>query len=200
MSRRIIVSLIAAVALAVSALASTAGATITITQAEAGPGYQNLSPFNCGGKTFYLTPHYVTDPNGQMFQVQGSGLPIRLGFGWAAHQESQMRQFFLYSNGSVSISGTDTFADSWTDNPAGTPYVTQQGIAWSQLESTMGTPPGGTQSLPVVVSAYRGVLSLAPGTYILSQTFLFDRPIQDGIGSKSIRDPMTSTCTFTVAA
>ena len=85
MGRRIIVSLVAAVALAVSALASTAGATITITQAPAGPGYQNLSPFNCGGKTFYLTPHYVTDPNGNMFQVQGSGLPIRLGFGWAAH-------------------------------------------------------------------------------------------------------------------
>ncbi len=198
MGRRIIVSLVAAVALAVSALASTAGATITITQAQAGPGYQNLSPFNCGGRTFYLTPHYVTDPNGNMFQVQGSGLPIRLGFGWAAHQESQMRQFFLYSHGSVSISGTDTFADSWADNPAGTPYVTQQGIAWSQLEPTTGTPPGGTHSVPAVASFYRGVLSLGPGTYTLSQTFVFDRPIQDGF--KSYRGSMTSTCTFTVAA
>ena len=51
MTKRVIVSLIAALALVLTA---TASAAISITQAPAGPGYQNLSPYNCDGKTFYL--------------------------------------------------------------------------------------------------------------------------------------------------
>ena len=60
MKKRIIAALAASFAL--MALASTAEAAITITQAPAGPGYQNLSPWTCGGRSF-----------------SASGAPIRLG-------------------------------------------------------------------------------------------------------------------------
>jgi hypothetical protein len=180
MKKRIIAAL--AASLALMALASTAGAAITIAQAPAGPGYQNLSPWTCNGRTF-----------------SASGNPIRLGFGWAAHTASQMRQFFLYSHGSVSISGSDTFSDSWADNPSGDPFVTAQNIAWSSLESIQATPPGGGASVQAVASNYRGVLSLAPGTYTLSVQFVFDRPVQDGF--QSYRGTLSnSPCTFTVTA
>jgi hypothetical protein len=196
MNKRIIAALVALLAL--MALASTAEAAITVTQAPAGPGYQNLSPFNCSGRTFYLTPHEGTDANGNPFTIPGSGQPIRLGFGWAAHTPSQMRQFFTYSHGSISITGTDTFSDSWSDNPNGTPYVSQQGIAWSQLEDIQATPPGGSTTVTAVASNYRGTLSLTPGTYTLSVTFVFDRPVQDGFSS--YKGSLNGTCTFTVAA
>jgi hypothetical protein len=197
MKKRIIVTLAASLALVV--LASTAEAAITVTQAPAGPGYQNLSPWNCGGRTYYLTPHQGTDQNGNPFTIPGSGQPIRLGFGWAANTPSQMTQFFRYSHGSVSITGTDTFADSWADNPSGNPFVTAQNIAWSALESIQATPPGGGTSIKAVASNYRGVLSLAPGTYTLSVQFVFDRPVQDGF--TSYRGSLSnSPCTFTVAA
>jgi len=179
MKKRIIAALAASFAL--MALASTAEAAITITQAPAGPGYQNLSPWNCGGRTY-----------------SASGAPIRLGFGWAAHTAAQMSQFFQYSNGSVSITGTDTLSDSWADNPNATPYVSQQGIAWSPLESIMATPPGGGTQVSAVASTYRGVLSIAPGTYTLSVTFVFDRPIQDGF--KVYKGSLNGTCTFTVTS
>ena len=179
MKKRFIAALAASIAL--MALASTAGAAITITQAPAGPGYQNLSPWNCGGRTY-----------------SASGAPIRLGFGWAAHTSAQMTQFFKYSHGSVSITGTDTLSDSWADNPNATSYVSQRGIAWSQLESVMATPPGGGAQIAAVVSNYRGVLSLAPGTYTLSVTFVFDRPVQDGF--TSYKGSLSGTCNFTVAA
>ena len=198
MSKRIIVSLIAAVALAVSALASTAGATITITQAQAGPGYQNLSPHTCGGRTFYLTAHQGTDANGNPIQVPGSGLPIRLSFGWGANTDSQMRQFFKYSHGSVSITGSDSFSDSWANSPSGDPFVSQQGIVWDLTPQTLTPPGNSSQTVQGFSSNYRGVLSLAPGTYTLSQSFVFDRPVQDGFAS--YRGSLTSTCTFTVAA
>jgi hypothetical protein len=180
MKKRIIAALAASFAL--MALASTAGAAITITQAApAGPGYQNLSPWNCGGRTY-----------------SASGAPIRLGFGWAAHTSAQMRQFFQYSHGSVSITGTDTLSDSWADNPNATPYVSQRGIAWGPLESIMATPPGGGAQIAAVSSTYRGVLSLAPGTYTLSVTFVFDRPVQDGFNS--YKGSLNGTCAFTVTA
>jgi hypothetical protein len=180
MHKRIIAAL--AASLAVMAFASTAGAAIGITQAPAGPGYQNLSPWTCEGHTY-----------------SASGAPIRLGFGWAANTPAQMRQFFQYSHGSVAIAGTDTFFDSWADNPNATPYVSQQhGIAWSQLESITATPPGGGTQIAAVASNYRGVLALAPGTYTLSVTFGFDRPIQDGFGV--YKGSLNGTCSFTVTA
>jgi len=172
MKKCVIATLVAS--FAVMAFASTAGAVITITQAPAGPGYQNLSPWSCGGRTY-----------------SASGAPIRLGFGWAAHTAAQVRQFFQYSHGSVSITGSDTLSDSWADNPNATPYVSQQGIAWSPLESVMATPPGGGAQVAGVASNYRGVLSLAPGTYTLSVTFVFDRPVQDGF--KSYRGSLSGT-------
>jgi hypothetical protein len=178
MKKRIIAALAASFAL--MALASTAGATITITQAPPGPGYQNLSPWTCEGRTY----------------SRASG-PIRLQFGWGAHTESQMRQFFLYSHGSVSITGSDTFSDSWANSPTGEPFLTQQGIRWSSLEPATLTPPGGGGTLQGFSSNYRGVLSFAPGTYTLSVQFVFDRPVQDGF--QSYRGTLrNSPCTFTV--
>ena len=180
MKKRIVATL--ATLFATLALASTAAAAITITQAPAGPGYQNLSPWTCNGRNYSLA-------NG----------PIRLGFGWAAHTTAQMRQFFQYSHGSVSITGTDTLSDSWADNPNATPYVSQLGIAWSPLESIMATPPGGGAQIAAVASNYRGVLSLGPGTYTLSVMFVFDRPVQDGF--TSYRGSLSNGgCTFTVTS
>jgi hypothetical protein len=170
-----------AASFAAMALAATAAAAITITQAPGGPGYQNLSPWNCNGRSY-----------------SASGAPIRLGFGWAAKNSAEMTQFFKYSHGTVSITGTDTFSDSWADNPGGTPYVSQQGIAWSPLESGTGTPPGGTHQVAIVGSQYRGVLSLAPGTYTLSVTFVFDRPVQDGF--QSYQGSLSGSCTFSVTS
>src|SRR6188472_2005609 len=115
MKKRIIAVL--AASFAVLALAATASAAITITQAPGGPGYQNLSPFNCTG-------HVYT----------ASGSPIRLQFGWAAKNSAEMTQFFKYWHGTVDITGTATdgtaqsFHDEWADNPAGTPFLTQQRI------------------------------------------------------------------------
>jgi hypothetical protein len=191
MRKRIIVSSIAAVALAVGA--STAGAA-TIAQAPAGPGYQNLAPYPNGvGGCFGSTD---SGPN----YSASSSRPIRLQFGWGAKNAAQMTQFFKYSHGSVTITGTtpattDSFSDSWAVT-AGTPYLTQQGIQWSQLENTQATPPGGGTQVAAVMSNYRGILSISPGTYTLTQTYLFDHPVQDGFAS--YQKPIVSTCNFTV--
>ena len=93
-----------------------------------------------------------------------------------------MRQFFKYSHGSVSITGSDMFSDSWAGNPSsGTPFVTAQNIAWSQLESVTVISPGGGKPSPGLALFYRGVLSLAPGKYTLRQTFSMERPVQDRV-------------------
>jgi hypothetical protein len=183
MKKRILAVL--AASLAAMALAATASAAITITQAAAGPGYQNLSPFNCNGHVY-----------------SALGPPIRLQFGWGAKNSAEMTQFFKNSHGTVDISGTttdgtpDAFHDQWADNPAGTPYLTQQGIRWSALESGTGTPPGGGGQVSVVASEYRGVLAISPGTYTLSQTYVFDKPVQDGF--HSYQGTLSASCTFTV--
>ena len=183
MKKRIIAVL--AASFAALALAATASAAITITQAPGGPGYQNLSPFNCTG-------HVYT----------ASGSPIRLQFGWAAKNSAEMTQFFKYWHGTVDITGTATdgtaqsFHDEWAGNPAGTPFLTQQRIQWSALAAGTGTPPGGGGQVSIVGSQYRGVLAIAPGTYTLTQSFVFDRPVQDGFSS--YQGTLSATCTFTV--
>jgi len=176
MRKRIIVAL--AASLASMALASTAGAAITITQAPAGPGYQNLSPWNCGGHVY-----------------SASGAPIRLQFGWFANNQGGLRQFWDNSHGSVAITGTDTFADSWTDSKNGTPFVTAQGITWTN-EPGVGMPPGGG-TVTGVATIYRGVLAQAPGTYTLSVTFAIDKAINDGWDTYT-SDLSNTPCTFTV--
>jgi hypothetical protein len=97
-----------------------------------------------------------------------------------------MPQFCTYSNGSVSITGTDTLSDSWSDNPNGTPYVTQQAIAWSQLEDIHA---------PRRIDNRRGCRLELPGrafahtrTYTPSVRFAFDRRVQEP----------ERNCTFTV--
>ena len=198
MSKRIIVALMGAVALAVSALASTAGAAITITQAPAGSGYQNLSPYNCSGRTFYLTPHFFDpDPNtGIANQIPGSGLPIRLGFGWGAQTTQNMQQFFKNESGTVSITGTDSLSDSWGAT-SGNPATSVDGIAWSPVASNPLTRPDGTV-VSGYASFYRGVLSLAPGSYTLSVNIVLAHPVNDGYGT--YKGTLPGTCTFTVAA
>jgi hypothetical protein len=179
--RKVFAALMALVA--VLALAGTAAAAITISQAPAGPGYQNLSPWTCEGRTYDLS-------NG----------PIRLMFGWGAHTRSQMTQFFKYSSGTVTITGTDTFSDSWSST-GGEPFVSQQGIRWSALEPTTLTAPGTSgQTLDGFSSVYRGVLDLAPGTYTLRTSFDIARPVQDGFGSYKGSFNNGSGCTFTVTA
>jgi hypothetical protein len=174
-----IIMILAVLALGVSILAATAGAAITITPAPAGPGYQNLSPWNCDGRTF-----------------SQSGSPIRLGFGWFANNEGGLKQFFRNTHGSVSITGTDTFNDSWNNSSNGNPFVTQQGIVWTSGEAGIGTPPGGG-TVTGVASFYRGVLAFVPGTYTLSVSFVFDKAVNDGWDTYT--DPISNGgCTFTV--
>lgn len=193
MKKRIIVALAASFALVV--LASTAEATITITQAPAGPGYQNLSPWNCGGRTYYLTPHQGTDANGNPITVPGSGDPIRLTFGWGALNGSNMTQFFQNESGTVTITGTDSLSDSW-GRTSGSPPTSADGIAWSAVASTPLTRPDGTQ-VNGVGSQYRAILSLAPGTYTLSVTIALAHPVNDGFSTT--KGGLSGTCTFTVA-
>jgi hypothetical protein len=185
MKKRIIAALMASLASMVLASAASAA---TITQAPAGPGYQNLNPFpNSSG---------VCGGNGGTYSLSGN--PIRLTFGWGAHTTSQMTGFFKNSHGSVTITGTnDTFSDSWANSPSGSPFVSQQGIAWSALTPvTLQAPGSSGQTLSGYNSQYRGVLTIAAGTYTLTQTYVFDKPVQDGFASYS--KPLTSTCTFTV--
>ena len=177
--RKLIATLAALAATLVFTGAATAA--ITISQAPAGPGYQNLSPYACEGRTFDL-----------------SDGPIRLQFGWGAHTTSQMEQFFKYTHGTVTITGTDTFSDSWANSASGAPFVSQQGITWSALTPTTLTTPGGGSTVQGVSSIYRGVLAIAPGTYTLTATFVIDRPIQDGFGS--YKGVISGTCSFTVVA
>src|SRR5262245_25378374 len=103
------------------ALASAAWATITITQAPAGqpsPGYyKNLSPWGTGG----------TCP-GNGGNAYASSDRIRLGFGWFANNPGGLKGFFQNTHGSVSITGTDTFSDSWARSKSGSPFVTTRGI------------------------------------------------------------------------
>ena len=164
---------------------SAAQATITVTQAPAGPGYQNLSPWTgtgiCGG---------------QGGTYSASGAPIRLGFGWFANNQGGLKQFFSNSHGSISITGTDAFSDSWSSSKSGTPFVTQQGIVWTSGEAGTGTPPGGG-SVTGVSAWYRGVLSLAPGTYTLTVAFVFDKAVNDGWDSYT-GTVSNNSCTFTV--
>ena len=89
-----------------------------------------------------------------------------------------------------------TFSDSWTNSPSGSPFVSQQGIAWSAVTPTTLQAPGSGQTLSGYNSQYRGVLTIAAGTYTLTQTYVFDKPVQDGFGSYN--GALTSTCTFTV--
>src|SRR3954469_24929227 len=94
-----------AASFAVMVFAGAAGATIAIAQAPAGPGYQNLSPWNCNGHSY-----------------SASGAPIRLGFGWFANNQGGLRQFWSNTSGTVDITsgtvdnpGTDTLHDQWTE-------------------------------------------------------------------------------------
>ena len=175
-------SIIAALAasFAVLALAATAAAAITITQAPAGPGYQNLSPFNC---------------NGHSYDVNGA--PIRLAFGWFANTQGGLKQFFSGTHGTVDISGTDTFHDEWASSRNGSPFVTQRGITWTSGEPGTGTTPGG--KVTGVAAFYRGVLALAPGTYTLSVAFVIDKTISDGWDQYTAGTNLNSSCTFTVS-
>ena len=188
-------------ALAALVFAGTAMAVIPISQAPAGSGYQNLSPYTCEGRTFYLTPHYF-DPDpitGIAQQIPNSGLPIRLQFGWGAHTPSQMAQFFKYSSGTVTITGRPTRSrTTWAKSTSGAPFVSTQGITWSALAPQTLTAPGGTQTLEGVSSLYRGVRGIAPGTYTLTATYVIDRPVQDGFGS--YKGVFSGTCSFTVVA
>ena len=183
MNRFAVLIVVALVALT----AVTAASAATITQAPAGPGYQNLNPFpNSSG---------VCGGNGGTYSLSGN--PIRLTFGWGAHTNSQMTGFFKNSHGSVTITGTnDTFSDSWANSPSGSPFVSQQGIAWSAVTPTTLQTPGSGQTLSGYNSQYRGVLTIAAGTYTLTQTYVFNKPVQDGFASYN--GALTSTCTFTV--
>jgi hypothetical protein len=182
-SKRLI-TFMTGIGLALSILAATASAAITITQAPPGPGYQNLSPWNCGGH-FY----------------KASGAPIRLGFGWFANNEGGLKQFFQNTHGDVSIQNTadptDTFSDSWVSDNTGAPFVSTQGIAWTDGEAGTGSPPGGG-TVTGVATIYRGVLTLAPGTYTLHAEFVIDKTISDGWDSYSGTIDNGSGCTFTV--
>ena len=195
MKKRIIGTL--AASFAMMALASTAGAAITITQAPAGPGYQNLSPWNCGTTAdphhYYLTPRYDSDGN----RIGTTGLPVRLGFGWFANNKGGLKQFFQNTHGSVSITGTDTLSDSWTSSKSGSPFVTTSGITWTSGEAGTGVPPGGG-TVTGVSTSYRGVLSIAPGTYTLSVTFVFEQAVNDGWDTYT--GSINGTCTFVVEA
>ena len=166
---------------AVLALAATAAAAITITQAPAGPGYQNLSPWNCNGQTF-----------------SASGAPIRLGFGWFANNQGGLKQFFTNTHGTVDITtSTDTFHDQWSRSPSGSPFVTQRGITWTSGEPGTGMTPSGSK-VTGVAAFYRGVLALAPGTYTLNVALLIDKTISDGWDSYAGGTSLTGNCTFTV--
>jgi hypothetical protein len=186
MRKRIIVSLIAAVALAIGAL--PAGAAIGITQAPAGPGYQNLSPWTSTGVC-----------GGQGGTYSASGAPIRLGFGWFTSTQGGLKQFFQNSSGYVEIRGTDSLDDSWAESKSGSAFVTQQGIAWTTGEPNTGITPGGV-SVKGQASWYRGVLSLAPGTYTLRVAFVLSKQINDGWDDYSGTIGNGSGCTFTVVA
>ncbi len=192
MKKRIVAALAASFAL--MALASTAGATITITQAPAGqptPGYyKNLSPWQsgtCGG-------------NGGTYSSTDR---IRLGFGWFANNQGGLTQFFKNSHGTVDITSstnTDTFHDEWARSKNGSPFVTQQGIVWTSGEPGTGTTPSGSK-VTGVSGWYRGVLSLSPGTYTLKVAFIIDQQISDGWDSYSgTIDNGSNGCTFTVTA
>ncbi|HEX3237067.1 MAG TPA: hypothetical protein VHQ99_01535 [Gaiellaceae bacterium] len=179
MKKRIIAVL--ATSFAVLALAATAAAAITITQAPAGPGYQNLSPWTCEGHSYSL--------------ANGS---IRLGFGWFANNQGGLKQFFTNTHGTVDISGTDTFHDQWARSSTGSPFVTQQGITWTSGEAGTGTTPSGSK-VTGVSTAYRGVLALAPGSYTLTVAMLVDKTISDGWDSYPAgTGSLTGTCSFTV--
>jgi hypothetical protein len=189
MRKRIATLAALVVALALSVGASTAQAAITITQAPAGPGYQNLSPWTSNG---------ICGGNGGTYSLSDPR-PIRLGFGWFANNQGGLKQFFQNSHGSVSITGTDTFSDSWANSKNGSSFVTQQGIAWTSGEAGTGTPPGGG-TVTGVATWYRGVLSLAPGTYTLRVAFVLDKTISDGWDEYSGTIDNGSGCTFTVVA
>ena len=187
-------------ALAAMVFAGTATAAIPISQAPAGPGYQNLSPYTCEGRTFYLTPHYF-DPDpitGIAQQIPGSGLPIRLQFGWGAHTPSQMAQFFKYSSGIVSITGTDTCPDSGPAPRAAPRSFRSRGSPGAPWPRRRSPHRVAAQTLEGVNSLYRVVLGIAPGTYTLTATFVHRPPIQDGFGS--YKGVISGTCSFTVIA
>jgi hypothetical protein len=169
--------IIALAVLALGVFASTAGAAISIAPALAGPGYQNLSPWTCNGRTF----------------SQSNG-PIRLGFGWFANNQGGLKQFFNNSHGSIAITGTDTFNDSWANSKNA--FVTAQGIEWTTGEPNTGTTPGG-QPVNGVASWYRGVLAFAPGTYNMTVSFVFDKAVNDGWDTYT--DPISNGgCSFTI--
>lgn len=178
MKKRIIAAL--AAAFAVLALATTAAAAITITQAPAGPGYTNLSPLNCNGHTYSM-----------------ANAPFRLGFGWFANTRGGLKQFFMNTSGTMDITGTDTFHDEWSSSQGGSPFVTQQGIIWTSGEAGTGTTPSGSK-VTGVSAAYRGVLALTPGTYTLHLALSIDKAINDGWDSYEAGTSLTSSCTFTV--
>ena len=189
MKKRIVAAL--AASLALMTLASTAGATITITQAPGGqpsPGYyKNLSPWT-------LTPGTACGGNGGTY---ASTDRIRLGFGWLASNRAGVREFFLDTHGYVQITGSDTFNDTWARS--GTPFVTTQGIKWTVEDGLPGVTPGGA---PITGSAafYRGVLSLAPGQYTLSVGMLVDKTFTDGWETYTAgTSSLSNTCTFTVS-
>jgi hypothetical protein len=71
---------------------------------------------------------------------------------------------------------------------------------WTSGEPGTGTTPSGSK-VTGVAAFYRGVLSLAPGTYTLKVAFILDQQISDGWDKYSgTLDNGSRGCTFTVNA
>ena len=199
MKKRIIAAL--AASLTMMALASTAGAAITITQAPAGPRLSKPQPVDLRRQDVLLTPHQVTDPNGNTSTIPASGEPIRPGFGWVAQNASLMSGFFKNSHGFDSITGTDTFSDSWPDNPKGTP---DRHPAGDRVEPT-GEHPGHASGRRCnhprcCVELPRRAFAHARGVHP-EVHFDFDRNVQDGSpGVYKKGSSLDGICSFTVVA
>ena len=182
---------------AFAVIVPSAGAAIGITQAPAGPGYKNLTPYpnsnpgpdqgRCVGTAGYFSS---TDTN------------VRLQFGWFANTQGGIKQFFMNSHGSVQIvqtNGSDTLNDSWSATKNGSGPVSTLGIAWTDNEAGTGTPPGSTSKVTGVAGFYRArITSIAPGEYTLTQTTVLDKGVSDGWATYAAGTVFTSSCYFTV--
>ena len=149
--------------------------------------YQRLSPWACLG-------------NGGAYSLSDSR-PVLLKYGWVAQTADQVRSFFQYSTGSVTITNGagETIVDGWQGNAAGDPPTNSSAVAWSPIAATP-IPNNGT-SVSGYGSFYAAVLTFTqPGTYTVTTSITMAKTVNDGFGAFTKGTHTTGPCTITVTS
>jgi hypothetical protein len=140
------------------------GTVVGVAGANIDPdGYQRITALQC--------PEYQNQPI--QFGTDQEGNGVRLRYGWAAKQQTQLDKFLRVQSGTVTLTGPNGFSvtDSWaTGNTTG----------WTPYAQTTGTPPNGKPTPVWETHKWTYFGFLAAGSYSLTVDLRISSAVTDG--------------------